>query len=55
MPYESLFHRNGGNNAEGKIDTVTLGGMDFARIEHEYFGETNTVFMGRNDNVPAGQ
>lgn len=33
--------------AEGKIDTVTLGGMDFAKISTESWGETNTVFMAR--------
>ncbi|MCI7805294.1 MAG: hypothetical protein MR503_09520 [Oscillospiraceae bacterium] len=33
--------------AEGKIDTVTLGGMDFAKIEHEYFGETIVTYMAR--------
>lgn len=33
--------------AEGKIDTTTLGGMDFVKIETEYWGETNTVFKSR--------
>ena len=33
--------------AEGKIDTVTLGGMAFAKISTESWGETNTVFMSR--------
>lgn len=33
--------------ADGKIDTVTLGGMDFVKIETESWGETNTIFMAR--------
>ncbi len=33
--------------AEGKIDTTTLGGMDFVKIETETWGETNTIFMAR--------
>ncbi|MDD6269770.1 MAG: hypothetical protein PUA84_06935 [Oscillospiraceae bacterium] len=33
--------------ADGKVDTVTLGGMDFVKIEREYWGETSIVFMAR--------
>ncbi len=36
--------------AEGKIDTVTLGGMDFAKIEHKYFGETNVIYMAHYED-----
>ncbi|MGN0622073.1 MAG: hypothetical protein ACI4I9_09415, partial [Porcipelethomonas sp.] len=35
--------------AEGKIDTTALGGMDFVKTETEYWGETYTIFMTRDE------
>ena len=33
--------------AEGNVDTVTLGGVDFVKANHEYWGEKSTVYMTR--------
>lgn len=35
--------------AEGNVDTVTMGGMDFAKTEYEYWGEASVIYIARHE------